>query len=211
MFNVIRSQNTPDVKKNYLSNEVIFALEKIFYGKCYLCEDVVAHPQIDHFIPVEIDITKKYDWNNLYYSCPRCNSIKSTTTGLLDCCDEKFDVFKAIKCLCATNKTEDVLVEAQTDDVKTKNTAQLLNRCYNEKNTAIRCISRKQLHEKIFQRYSEFLIQSNKLYDVSSSKREKDNAKDELKDMMDVSYPFSVFWKWHLLTDNFLKEYFPDF
>jgi len=49
------------------------------------------------------------------------------------------------------------------------------------------------LHRIYLQRYSEFLIQSNKLYDVSSSKREKDNAKDELKDMMDVSYPFSVF------------------
>ena len=61
MFNVIRTKPALDVKKIYLSEEVVFELEKIFYGKCYLCEDVVSDPQIDHFIPVEIDKTKKYD------------------------------------------------------------------------------------------------------------------------------------------------------
>jgi len=204
MFKVVRSQPGPDVKKNYLSKEVVFELEKIFYGKCYLCEDIVADPQIDHFIPVETDKNKKYDWNNLYYACSRCNNIKGTASDLLDCCDPNIDVFKAIKCLCATNKIDDVLVEAQTDDVKTQNTAQLLHRCYNENNTAIRCISRKQLHERIFQKYSKFLFQSNKLYDISSSEKEKDTAVGELENMIDMAYPFSVFWKWHIKSDTFL-------
>lgn len=208
MFNVVRSLSAPDVKKNYLSKEVIFELEKIFYGKCYLCEDIVADPQIDHFIPVETDENKKYDWNNLYYACSRCNNIKSTASDLLDCCDPNINVFEAIKCLCATNKTDDVLVEAQNNDVKTQNTAQLLHRCYNENNTAIRCISRKQLHERIFQKYSEFLFQSNKLYDISSSEKEKNRAKEELTRMTNVTYPFSVFWKWHIKSDTFLSAQF---
>jgi len=206
MFNVVRTQPALDVKKNYLSQQVIFELEKIFYGKCYLCEDVVSDPQIDHFIPVEVDETKKYDWNNLYYSCSRCNSIKGTATNLLDCCDPEIDVFSEIKCLCAKNKTDDVLVEPQSNDVKTKNTAQLLHRCYNENNTAIRCISRKQLHERIFTKYSDFLEQTNKLFDIDCPENEQTRAKQQLQNMSDVAYPFSVFWKWHILSDTFLSS-----
>jgi hypothetical protein len=209
MFNVKRTQPGPDVRKNYLSNEVIFELEKIFYGKCYLCEDLAAHPQIDHFIPVEADKTKKYEWANLYYSCSRCNNIKSAAIGLLDCCDETIDISKQIKCLCVTNKNDDVLIEAQNQDAKTVNTANLLYRCYNENDTAIRCISRKQLHERIFLRYAEFLEQSNKLFDLSCFDGEKEKAKGHLKNMTDVSYPFSAFWKWHILSDTFLSEQFP--
>ena len=208
MFNVVRTQPGPDVKKNYLSPEVVFELERIFYGKCYLCEDVVSDPQIDHFIPRDVDKSKEFDWNNLYYSCRRCNTIKSTTTDLLDCCNPTIDVFQAIKCLCATNKTDDVLVEPQSNDVKTKNTAQLLHRCYNENNTAIRCISRKQLHERIFIKYSEFLEQSNKLFDIDCPENEQSRAKQQLQNMTGISYPFSVFWKWHIKSDTFLSAVF---
>ena len=206
MFNVVRTQPAPDVKKDYLSPQVVFELEKIFYGKCYLCEDIVSNPQIDHFIPVEVDETKKYDWNNLYYSCGRCNSIKGTATDLLDCCNSETDVFNEIKCLCTTNKADDVWVEPQSNDVKTKNTANLLHRCYNENNTAIRCISRKQLHERIFTKYTEFLEQSNKLMDCPEN--EQTRAKQQLQNMTDVAYPFSVFWKWHILSDTFLSTVF---
>ena len=205
MFNVVRTQPAPDVRNNYRSEEVVFELEKIFYGKCYLCEDIVSDPQIDHFIPVEIDKTKKYDWNNLYYSCGRCNSIKGTTTDLLDCCNPDIDVSKKIKCLCGVKKTDDVIVEAQSDDVQTINTAQLLHRCYNEENTAIRCISRKQLHERIFQKYTDFLLHSNKLYDISASEREQNIAKKELQNMIDIAFPFSIFWKWHIKSEPFLS------
>ena len=206
MFNVVRTKPALDVKKNYLSDEVVFELEKIFYGKCYLCEDVVSDPQIDHFIPKDVDKSKEFDWNNLYYSCRRCNTIKSTTTCLLDCCDPQVDIFKAIKCLCAPNITDDVLVEPQNSDIKTQNTANLLHHCYNEDNTAIRCISRKQLHERIFIEYVEFLKQSNKLFDPDCSENEKVKAKQQLQNMIDVSYPFSVFWKWHILSDEFLSS-----
>jgi hypothetical protein len=139
MFNVVRTQPAPGVKKNYLSPEV---------------------------------------------------------------------VSNEMKCLCATNKAEDILVEPQSNDVKTKDTAQLLYRCYNKNNTAIRCISRKQLHERIFIKYSEFLKQSNKLFDIDCPEKEKNRAKQQLQNMTDVSYPFSAFWKWHILDDTFLSAIF---
>jgi len=205
MFNVTRTHPAPDVKKDYLKPEVVFELERLFYGKCYLCEDVVSDPQIDHFLPVELDSTKKYDWDNLYYSCGRCNNLKGTATNLLDCCDPEIDVRKEIKCLCTKSKADDVLVVPQSPNLKTRNTAQLLHRCYNENNTAIRCISRKQLHERIFHRYAEFLEQSNKLFDINCPEKEKAKAQQQLQNMTDVSYPFSVFWKWHILSDSFLS------
>jgi 5-methylcytosine-specific restriction endonuclease McrA len=106
MFNVSRPQPGPDVKKGILDDNVVFELEKIFYGKCYLCEDIVSDPQTDHFIPKSVAPEKEFDWNNLYYSCRRCNTIKSSDTGFIDCCDPNTDVRAAIKCLCSIHKND---------------------------------------------------------------------------------------------------------
>jgi len=214
MFNVTRTYPAPDCS-DYHSKEVVVALRQTFYGKCYLCENETSNPVVEHFKAHKGNKKLMHDWNNLYYACERCNSIKEAEIDnknieILDCCDSATDVFNTIKCLCASVPNGVFSVEAQNNDVKTLNTAQLLHRCYNENNTAIRCISRKQLHEKIFQKYSEFLFQSNKLYDLSSSEKEKNRAKEELKNMTDVSYPFSVFWKWHIKSDKFLSAQIPE-
>jgi hypothetical protein len=127
---------------------------------------------------------------------------------LLDCCDASIDVSKAIKCLCPSIPSQDVTVEAQEPSQKTKNTASLLDRCYNEKNTGIRAISREELHEKLFERYLDFIIYRRKIKAKDSTQKEKTDAKEHLENMMDVSYPFSIFWKWHLSSDTFLSEQF---
>ena len=209
MFNVTRTYPAPNIKQNYLSVEVISELEKIFYGKCYLCERIVTDPEVDHFIPTSAG-GGKYDWDNLYYSCRRCNSIKRETSNLLDCCDPSVDVSEKIKCMCPETKIGDMLVEAQSSDVKVKNTAQLLHRCYNESDTGIRHISRKRLHQIIYEKYDKFLAQSNILYDISSSEKEQNLAKTELQNMTDIAYPFSIFWKWHIKSEPFLSAQIPE-
>jgi hypothetical protein len=178
----------------------------MFYGKCYLCEDEVSDPVVEHFIPHEGYRDKEYSWNNLYYSCHRCNNIKGITRDLLDCCDESIDVSRAIKCLCPSIPNQDVIVEAQEPSKKTQNTADLLDRCYNEKNTGIRGISREALHEKLFDYYFKFIKHRRTIKNKDSTPKEKDNAKGQLENMMDVSYPFSIFWKWHVSSDVFLSE-----
>jgi hypothetical protein len=177
----------------------------MFYGKCYLCEDKVADPVVEHFIPHEGDRKKEYDWNNLYYSCHRCNNLKGTTKELLDCCNSSIDVSCAIKCAFPGNPNDDILVEPQDESIKTKNTAFLLDKCYNENNTGIRGISREALHEKLFDKYCDFINYRRILKDEDSLPSEKDDAKEHLKNMIKVTYPFSVFWQWYVISDPFLN------
>jgi hypothetical protein len=210
MFNVTRPQPGPDCATDYRSKEVMAALRAMFHGKCYLCEDEVSDPVVEHFIPHEGDPVKKYDWNNLYYACHRCNNIKGTTTDLLDCCDPTIDISHSIKCVFPGIPGENIVVETQCDDAKTRNTVHLLDRCYNEDNTGIRSISREMLHEKLFDYYYEFISDRRTLKNHDALPADKERAKAHLTLMQDVSYPFSVFWKWHILSDDFLAAQFSE-
>jgi hypothetical protein len=176
----------------------------MFHGKCYLCEDEVSDPVVEHFIPHKGDTVKEYDWNNLYYACHRCNNIKGTAEEVLDCCDSSVDISRMIKCLCPSIPEKNVIVEAQDMAPKFQNTAKLLDKCYNENNTGIRGISREALHEKIFGYYCTFIKNRIIVKDKDSLPTDREKAMEHLKIMTEVSYPFSVFWKWHILSDSFL-------
>jgi uncharacterized protein (TIGR02646 family) len=206
MFNVKRPQPGPDCSKDYRSKEVVDALREMFYGKCYLCEDETDNPEIDHFIPQTEDSSKTYEWNNLYYICGRCNNIKSSDGNILDCCNQSIDVSKAVKCEVPGIPNKDIIVEAQDNSEVTENTAKIIDRCYNERNTAIRRIMRESLHEKIFEEYSKFIKYRRVLKSKQKLPQEKSDARDRLKNMMQDSYPFSIFWKWHIWDDDFLVE-----
>jgi hypothetical protein len=60
MFNVTRPFPTPNCSTDYRSKDVVMALREMFHGKCYLCEDKVSAPVVEHFIPHENDSVKKY-------------------------------------------------------------------------------------------------------------------------------------------------------
>jgi uncharacterized protein (TIGR02646 family) len=215
MFNVIRPQPGPDCSKDYRAEEVIKALRVLFHGKCYLCEDEVSYPVVEHFIAHKGDNKLKYDWSNLFYACHRCNSIKETNIdnkGLTihNCSDATIDISLAVKCLCPSVPDNDVIVEAQDTSDKTINTKRLLDRCYNEDNTGIRGISREMIHNKLFEYYGKFVNCWLIICSKDTLQSEKDNAKEHLTKMIDVSYPFSVFWRWHIRSDNFLAPLFPN-
>jgi len=212
MFNTSRSQDVPNClnDKQYNTKEIVDLLEPMFHGKCYLCEqDDLSNPEIEHFDPHKGDTSKKYDWNNLYYSCGRCNSIKSTKhIDLLDCCDKNINIFKEIKCLLPSVPDGNVTVTATSNSnlVKSENTVVLLERCYNETNTPLRGVTRAVLMEGLFEHYTDYLSYRRTLKDKRSSDEEKFLAKGRLKSMLKVSFPFSVFWRWHVLSDSFLVK-----
>jgi hypothetical protein len=187
------------------------ALRKMFFGKCYLCEDEVYNPVVEHFKAHKGDKILMHSWNNLYYACDRCNSIKETeidSKGLeiLDCCDDSVDVFGSVKCLCASVPDGNFTVEPQYQDEKTVNTANLLYQCYNSNNTGKRGISREFLHEQIFEMYFKLIECRRTLKSRDALDSKKADAREHLRRMTAVSYPFSVFWKWHIQQDSFLKE-----
>lgn len=217
MFKVERPLVAPECtqKTGYNTREIVAELEKIFHGKCYLCEqNSLSDPEIEHFLPHEgKNLQRKYNWNNLYYSCSRCNSLKgSTHTNLLDCCDPATDVFSPIMLLLPSRYDDDVIVEIVQADPSEQitNTAALLKKCYNDNSTGLRGITREVLIEKIHNEWHKLINYRNTITSVASSDEEVNLARGRIKSMLKNTYPFSVFWKWWVLGDGKLLKAMPE-
>lgn len=215
MFNVTRTYPAPEsiAKKQYNKNDVLNKLKPMFFEKCYLCErDEIQDVEVEHFVPHQSNPALKYDWENLYYSCSRCNSIKSNThINLLDCADRKTDIGSLICCLMPSTPDGEVKVEAvnKTKCDKTKNTVTLLEKCYNLENTALRGISRETLMEQMWNHYTDLLLARQILRKKKSGRTAKKAAEETIEAMLDVEHPFSIFWRYYYLNDSFLTEHYP--
>lgn len=209
MFNVERPAEVPVCLTNgrYNDREVVDVLIPMFFGKCYLCEqDELSDPEIEHLDPHEGDEAKKLAWENLFLACSRCNSIKSTThRGLLNCADPALNAFRAIACLMPSTPDDDVQVNnLLVGNDSAERTVTLLRLCYNSQNTPLRGVTRSVLIEKMFSHYTEFLKLRMTIVSKRSSDAEVDVAKGRLQSMLRIGFPFSVFWRWHLLKDTVL-------
>ncbi|EOI5798072.1 HNH endonuclease [Cronobacter dublinensis] len=217
MFNIIRDIESPDCLSRGIYNDptVTEALKRIFHGKCYLCEQArLSDPEIEHFIPHEGNDALKYDWNNLYYSCSRCNSIKSNRhINLLDCSDPQTNVSMEIIHLAPSLSSQDVVIASPDEEnasEKTKNTIRLLKECFNSRTTGLRGITRENLLENLLRNYTNYLLSRQVLINLESTEDEINYAKARLKAMCKISFPFSIFWKWHIRLDDFLLEHHPN-
>lgn len=211
MFFVNRDPQAPNslskTIKDYRTEEVITKLNKMFFGKCYLCEkDNISDIEVEHLIPHKNNENLKYDWNNLFYSCSRCNSIKGIKEKILDCTN--IDVSKAIELRCPSSDSDPVIVNlglfGESEEILA--TKELLEECYNNRSTAIRGISRQALLDEIIEKYALWLDLKIQLRKNLLSTREEEEVLEKLKKMCQPNYPFSAFWKWHIYRDNFLKD-----
>lgn len=174
MFKITRPQEEPTSlkKKGYNCDEVVTALWKMCNQKCYLCETLNPDaPEIEHKEPHENkDKDLKLDWNNLFYSCRRCNSIKGTKhKNILDVAE--IDPITRIIWNMAPSNYSDVTfekVDKDCNDEIVNNTIALLKRCFNEIGTASRGITRAALIEKIDKRLAHFLEQALKIRDINA-------------------------------------------
>jgi len=212
VFKVVRLGKAPTclISKKYNDPEVVKHLREMFHDKCYLCEQTdLSAPEIEHFEPHEGDDTLKYDWNNLYLACSRCNSIKSHThKNILDCCSDEIDVFRSIKCLPPISPNEPIQISAEDhkEDQRVINTVALLHKCFNEENTALRGITREVLIEKLFDHYTELLNHRRTIVDKRKTEEEKKQAQARIEVMIKGNFEFSAFWRWYVLTDKKLRE-----
>ena len=77
---------------NYEQPDVIEQLKRDFYEKCYICGmGDLQDPEVEHLLPHKNGAypDRKFDWDNLFWSCGHCNSIKKRTEYdemILDCC-----------------------------------------------------------------------------------------------------------------------------
>ncbi|GGK26339.1 hypothetical protein [Aliivibrio fischeri] len=216
MFNVIRPEEAPASLKDrikYDGNDVYDALEEIFFNKCYLCE--TKEPQdinVEHFDAHMGNLDKKFDWNNLFFVCSRCNNIKGAKyNNLINCCDNRTDVFRAIKHLPpATPYAKSVQIVAMNDDIKTTETQELLDKIFNSEHTVNKKVSGSFLRRKVFEQYNLLLDQINAYYSPVATKTDKGQAIERIQVIIERSSPYSAFIRWCVLEDSELGPLLQD-
>lgn len=124
----------------YDKEDVIERLRKDFYDKCYICEmKELQDPNVEHLLPHKNGKypERKYDWENLFWSCGHCNGIKNNgkyDEGIIDCCKQDPERYLHFRL-----KDTDVDVEvSDTEDELQKRTAALVMETFSLKNTGMR-------------------------------------------------------------------------
>lgn len=147
MIKVCRSMPAPEsleteskkTSGKYNLPDVTEKLEHDFHNKCYICEIFPnADPEVEHLRPHKNGKypERKFDWNNLFWVCRHCNSIKTKQEydeGIIDCCRQ--DPEEKIHQYYDGSK---LLFEPLDDDESTIKTCKLLSDTFYEKNTGIR-------------------------------------------------------------------------
>lgn len=217
MFNVTRSYPAPvslALQKSYKGHDVIESLRIVFHDKCYLCEQgSISDPEVEHFVPHNKTAALKYGWDNLFFSCRRCNGIKSNNhINLLDCTDTVNNVSDEIVHYAGNAHVGEVIVKpfSENPSVQVLNTVSLLDKCFNLENTSLRRVSKESLIEKILIELNNFRPLRDILAQRLSSQEQIAEAKSTLALMCSSNYPFSIFWRWHLINDVILKRRYPD-
>lgn len=87
-----RSLTELTTQNRYRNDDVVEALAETFHDKCYICEQrPVSDPEVEHLRPHKGGERqdRKFDWNNLFYVCHHCNTVKNKPRyeeGIIDCC-----------------------------------------------------------------------------------------------------------------------------
>lgn len=181
MIKVQRSYPAPpslaiEAKKSngqYNGPDVIRQLRGDFHDKCYICGiKPVQDPEVEHRLPHKNGKypERKFDWDNLFWSCGHCNSVKKQTkydVGILDCC--KMDPEELIDFEIEENSVKATPFDKANTTASV--TAELVNEAFNLKNTGVR-IAECEI------RTEQLQTEMNKLYCALSEY--KDNPESKL-------------------------------
>ncbi len=153
MIKVERSQPAPESlaveaqKKNgqYNRPDVTGRLKHDFHDKCYICGlHGLQDPVVEHRLPHKNGLypDRKFDWNNLFWSCGHCNGVKNKEkydSGIIDCCTKDPE-----ELLSFDWNGKNISVSAvNIDDPEAQRTADLVYEVFNVNNTGTRVITSK--------------------------------------------------------------------
>ncbi len=151
----------PSHQFKYNDADIRKMIETDFLDRCYLCEEITRHTEIDHFRPKNAFPSLENDWKNLYLICQKCNKIKpkdantSSETELLDVCK---DSTEQILLLTYNPKTQWVDIETVTNNAdlnrKAQYTKMVLDKIYNGDNNTT-SLSFEKLRELIVENLSQ--------------------------------------------------------
>lgn len=123
----------------YNKPDVIQKLKEDSHDKCYICElGGLSDPEVEHLKPHygRKIADRVFDWDNLFYVCPHCNNIKKESKyddKIIDCCKEDPE-----KVLEQCYEESHVIVNSIVDDERAIMTANLIQECFEKRNTGIR-------------------------------------------------------------------------
>lgn len=217
MFKVIRSEKPKEwTNGNYTDPLVVQQLKKDFFSKCYLCElSDFGNLNVEHFVPhLNQSEELRTDWENLYYACSHCNSIKGARhKELLNCCEDSHNVDTAIafEAPSVPNGRINISNILETNSPLfelTDKTILLLDQCYNNANSGVQQVSHQFLKEKILEEHAYLQSLRFQLKNRWNRLRQgqKDNLIEDINNMLKPNYPFSAFWKTYIKNDPFLSE-----
>lgn len=196
------------ISGSYSEPDVIQQLKKDFNNKCYICEmKELQDPQVEHLLSHENGKyhDRKFDWNNLFWSCGHCNGVKNQKKykeGIMDCCitdPEEYIYFRI--------SGKEVVVTAQNKDETAVRTAELVKEVFSLENTGMRTY-------KSDMRFKCLVSEMNVLYDNLEKIRKYPKSKvtlRKLKALLRRESAFAAFKrcyvKEHLKEFPELKEY----
>lgn len=190
---------------SYNEPDVMEQLRQDFHGKCYLCElNGLTDVQVEHLLPHYNRRIKErvFDWNNLFYSCTHCNSIKNNRKydeKILNCCTT--DPEYLLQHIYTDDGEVVVQPIAGNTDEKVTMTADLIHNCYNQKNTGIRTI-------QCAARVDRLASTMNSLYQtLAAYKQDRNSTKYSraLRAMLKREYKFAAFTRQYVRSH--LDEY----
>lgn len=192
-------------KGSYRREDVIDRLREDFHDKCYLCETKgLQDPEVEHRLPHQNgkNLKRKYDWNNLFWSCGHCNNVKNKyyySKNIIDCC--KVDPEELLVFVAAD---ESIQIEPMNKRKRSaKVTADLLNDVYNLTNTGIRLAACDNRVKGVFIQMNLLFNAINNYIDDSSNK----DYEDTLKALLSRESEYAAF-KRSYIREN--KDLYPD-
>ena len=193
------------VKGSYSMPDVVKQLKEDFHNKCYICElSELQDAQVEHLLPHFDGIypERKFDWNNLFWSCGHCNNVKNQRIydeGIIDCCKdapEESIIFRL--------QGNEIDVHAvNNENRQAALTAKLITEVFNLKNTGMR------VYKSDF-RFQELNREMNKLYDSLEEMQDLKQQKfalRKIKSLLRRESRFAAF-KRNYIREN--KEKYPD-
>lgn len=208
-------QKAKGMDGDYKQQDVQDLLKKDFHDKCYICESKGIHAiNVEHFDPHENKyIHKKFDWNNLFWSCQHCNGIKSNKhVNLLNCTIKTDNVDTKIKYshdFKAMPPYKKVIIEAIDTSDNTKNTVRLLQLVYqgleetgiDRETTIMRKHQSGAIREKLCNEISNFL-RLLELYYFTQDPDDKDTAKHGIKKGLSNTSKYTAFKRYIIRNDS---------
>ncbi|PFK43440.1 hypothetical protein COJ23_25095 [Priestia megaterium] len=182
----------------YLTHEVLTRLKKDFRNKCYICEFKKPPTiNVEHFHPHQGDIDKKFDWDNLFYSCAHCNNIKlAKYDNILNCTKKEHNVDTQIHYRIYPFPAMEAEITSSNDDSIVQDTVEFLLKVYNG-HTDLKTIEAENIRSKLIEEivsFQELLFKyiSLDVIDANDETR-KNDLKNSIIDQLKPSSDFTAF------------------